>query len=367
MTVKFLSLAPDAALRTELAEVSRRVIESGWYLLGPELTAFEAEFSAYTEAQYCVGTGSGLDALVIALRAAGIGSGDEVIVPAQTFIATWMAVTAVGATIIPVDVQSDSCNLDPATVRAAITDKTSAIIAVHLFGNPADMKQLREISDDQGLFLLEDAAQAHGASIEGRQVGQWGDAAAFSFYPGKNLGALGDGGAVVTNSEQLATDSAVLRNYGSAEKYVHEVLGYNSRLDELQAGFLAVKLKRLTAWSDQRVRIAEQYHAAFSEIAEIQLLKQLPDSRAVWHLYPILVKQRNKWREALAKKGIETLVHYPSAPYQQSCYQAFADCQFENAEHWANNELSLPIGPHLSQADVDQVIAAVHAVAREMS
>lgn len=368
MPVRFLDLTPDDELRRELLDATARVVASGWYLLGPELEAFEREFAAYAGARHCVAVGSGLDALRLALQARGIGVGDEVIVPGQTFIATWLAVSGTGAIPVPVDVDAASHLIDPERVREAIGPRTAAIVAVDLYGHPADHVALRKIADAHGLWLLDDAAQAHGARLHGRPVGSFADAAAWSFYPGKNLGALGDGGAVTTDDDALAERIRRLRNYGSSRKYVHEEQGVNSRLDELQAAMLRAKLRRLDASNQRRRDVAARYDV---------LLAELPFERPVvsdhaapsWHLYVVRCSGRDALHAALAEQGVETLVHYPVPPHRQPAYSGTdaAEAHLPNAERAAAEVLSLPIGPHLAEDDVEAVAEAVIAASTRLA
>ena len=362
MSVLFLDMkSPYRELQGELDEAYRRVMESGWYILGEEVERFEAEFAAYCGARHCVGVGNGLEALHLILRAYGIGAGDEVIVPANTYIATWLAVTYAGAKPVPVEPDAHTYNLDPARVEAAVTPRTRAILPVHLYGQCADMDPLMEIASRHGLKVIEDAAQAHGARYQGRKAGALGHAAGWSFYPGKNLGALGDAGAVTTDDDCLADCVRVLRNYGSRVKYYNEFKGYNSRLDPLQAAFLQVKLKYLDEWNERRTAAAERYFGAFSGAPDLTLPYVPPGSRPCWHLFVVLHPQRDALQKRLAEAGIGTLIHYPVPPHLS---QAYADAgwrrgDFPISERIADSALSLPIGPHLKPAEQDLVIEAV--------
>jgi dTDP-4-amino-4,6-dideoxygalactose transaminase len=366
-TVPFLDLVPaHAELRAELESAVERVLRSGRYLLGSELEAFEEAFGEYVGTRYCVGVGSGLDALTLVLRAREVAVGDEVIVPANTFFATWLAVRQVGATPVPVDPDPDTHNVDPDHLESAITPRTRAVIAVHLHGQPAVMDRIRSIAADHGLFVLEDAAQAHGARYGGVRAGALGDAAAWSFYPSKNLGALGDAGAVTTDDEQLAERVRVLRNYGSATKGIHHVAGINSRLDELQAAVLRVKLPHLDAWNERRRSIAERY---LKELATTSLVlpRVAPQSDPVWHLFVVRSQRRDELRRGFEQAGIETAVHYPRAPHRQP---AFADLRIAPervpiSERFQHEVLSLPIGPHLLDEQVDLVVNRARALDRE--
>jgi len=341
----FLDLASlHAGLEDELTAAFHRVLRSGRYILSEEVEAFEEEFASYCGARYCVGVGSGLDALHLILRACGIGPGDEVIVPANTFIATWLAVSHAGAIPVPVEPDPRTYNIDPARIPGAITGRTKAIIAVHLFGQPADMDPIVEIARLHRLVVIEDAAQAHGAKYKGRRAGSLGDAAAFSFYPAKNLGALGDGGAVVTDDAALADRVRILRNYGSREKYVHEVKGFNSRLDPLQAALLRVKLKYLDLWNARRGAVAAAYTRGLAPLSPPLILPAVhPDAEPVWHQYVIRCAERDSLRTHLARCGIETLVHYPIPPHCQQAYRDRRGARLPAAEDLAATSLSLPI------------------------
>lgn len=364
MTIPFLDMkAALAAARPGLDAAYRRVVDSGYLVLGSELDAFEQEFAAYCGASHCVGLGNGLDALTLSLQARGIGRGDEVIVPAQTFIASWLAASMVGATLVPAEVEDGTANLDPDAVVAAITPQTRAIMPVHLFGQPADMTRLRAIADRHGLFLLEDAAQAQGAGINGRRTGTLGDAAGFSFYPTKNLGCLGDGGAVVTNDEALAGKLRKLRNYGSSKKYVHEVIAGNTRLDELQAAFLRVKLESLDAENASRRALAARYRDRLRGANAIKLPEVSPGHDHVYHLFVIRSPERDRLQGHLASAGIQTQIHYPAPPHLQPAYAAMGlrEGAFPVAELWAKECLSLPFWPQMEMAQVDAVADALLA------
>ncbi|WP_240098628.1 DegT/DnrJ/EryC1/StrS family aminotransferase [Thermomonas flagellata] len=361
--VPFLDLkAPHQELQAELDAVWARVRDSGWYILGPEVEAFEQEYAEYCGVRHCVGVANGLDALHLALRAMDVGTGDEVIVPSNTYIATWLAVSQCGATPVPVEPDPATHNLDPDRIEAALTPRTKVILPVHLYGQPADLDPILAIARRHGLRVLEDAAQAHGARYKDRRVGAHGDAVAWSFYPGKNLGALGDAGAVTTNDDTIADRLRVLRNYGSRVKYVNEVQGWNSRLDPLQAAILRVKLAHLDAWNARRVEIAALY---LRELADCGVrLPQVPEwSQPVWHLFVIRHPQRDGLQQRLAEAGVDTLIHYPIPPHRQQAYaaQGWPEAAFPIAEQLAGEVLSLPIGPHLSPDQAQQVVAAVRA------
>jgi len=349
-------------LRAEIDEAVARVLDSGRYILGPEVESFEEQFAAYCAADHCIGVGNGLDALHLALLAVDIRPGDEVIVASNTFIATWLAVSYAGA--IPIAVEPDANhNLDASKVEAAISARTRAILPTHLYGQPADLDALLEIARRHGLKLVEDAAQAHGAAYKGRRIGGHGDAVAWSFYPGKNLGTLGDGGAVTTNDPEVAERIRLLRNYGSREKYVHELRGFNSRLDPVQAAVLSVKLRHLDDWNARRAKVAAIYSDALDN-ASVEIPSVPEWAKPSWHLYVIETDDRDRLAERLRADGIETLIHYPIPPHRQ---QAYADmtASFEIADRLASRILSLPIGPHmgLDQAEwvADRVAAATKA------
>lgn len=358
--VTFLDLkAPHIELRAELEAAYDRTLNSGWYILGNEVKQFEQEFGEYCEAEHCIGVGNGLDALHLILRAFGISEGDEVIVPSNTYIATWLAASYAGATPIPVEPDERTYNIDPMRIEAAITPRTKAIIAVHLYGQPADMDAINAIAKKHNLKVIEDAAQAHGAKYKGRRVGSLGDAAGFSFYPGKNLGAIGDGGAVTTNDQELADKVRMLGNYGSKVKYHNQVKGFNSRLDELQAAFLREKLKKLDEWNSRRKVIAAEYLHALSGCGFI--LPFVPDwADPVWHLFVIRSANRDGLQAELNDVGISTMIHYPIPPHLQPAYAElnFGDGAFPIAEAIHDQVLSLPIGPHLGQADWHQVVTS---------
>ena len=361
MTVPFLDLgAPWRELRDELDAAWRRVMDSGWYILGGEVAAFEEEFAAYCGVRHCIGVGNGLDALHLILRGYGIGPGDEVIVPSNTYIATWLAVTYAGALPVPVEPDEATCNLDPALIEAAVTPRTRAIIPVHLYGQPADMAAITGVARRHGLKVIEDAAQAHGARYRGRRCGSLGDAAGFSFYPGKNLGAIGDGGAVTTDDDSLAERVRMLRNYGSAKKYVNEVAGFNSRLDELQAALLRVKLARLDQWNDRRRAVAALYLESLRG-AGVTLPLVPPWAEPVWHLFVVRSPDRDALTARLDREGISWLIHYPIPPHRQDAYRelGYREGRFPRAERLAAEVVSLPMGPHLERDDVARVVAAV--------
>ncbi len=353
--------------RDQLAAAFERVLHSGWYVLGDEVKRFEQEYAAYCGARFAVGVANGLEALSLVLRALDIGPGDEVIVPSNTYIATWLAVSHVGATPVPVEPDPRTFNLDPARIAAAITSRTRAVLPVHLYGQPADMKAILDIAQRHRLHVLEDGAQAHGARLHGKRLGAHGDAVAWSFYPGKNLGALGDGGAVTTNDQALAERLRELRNYGSKVKYHNDVIGYNSRLDELQAAFLRAKLPHLDAANRHRTEIAQRY---LNGLAGLDLvLPVVADfTEPAWHLFVVRHRRRDALAQRLRELGVATMIHYPVAPHRQPAYAALGMAQgcLPISEAMHAQVLSLPIGPTQSDAATDQVIAALHQAVAEL-
>ncbi|MDO8775169.1 MAG: DegT/DnrJ/EryC1/StrS family aminotransferase [Burkholderiaceae bacterium] len=360
MNIPFLDLgAAYRELQSEIDAAVARSLASGYYIGGPEVELFEEEFATYCGATHAIGVANGLDALHLVLRAMDVGPGDEVIVPSNTYIATWLAVSQCGATPVPVEPDARTYNIDPALIEAAITPATRVILPVHLYGQPADMDPILAIARKHGLRVLEDGAQAHGARYKGQRLGAHGDAVAWSFYPGKNLGAMGDGGAVTTNDAQLADRIRVLRNYGSRVKYVNEVQGYNSRLDPLQAAILRVKLAHLDEWNARRSAIAVRYQLGLADFG--LTLPHVPDwAEPAWHLYVVQHPMRDMLHKALADAGVGTLIHYPIPPHLQ---QAYAQAGWEKgafplAERMANEVLSLSMGPHLEPDQVDAVITA---------
>ncbi|KAF0114392.1 DegT/DnrJ/EryC1/StrS aminotransferase family protein [Tabrizicola sp.] len=361
--IPFLDIgASYRALKTDIDAAIHRVLDSGWYILGPEVDAFEVEWSAYCGADYAVGLANGLDALILALRALDVGPGDEVIVPSNTYIATWLAVTAVGARPVPVEPNPATHNIDTARIAAAITPATRALLPVHLYGQPADLDPILALAHQHGLSVIEDAAQAHGARYKGRRIGAHGDVVCWSFYPGKNLGALGDGGAITTNRADLADRIRVLRNYGSRVKYVNEVQGVNSRLDPIQAAVLQAKLPHLDAWTDRRRAIAGAYAEGLRDSGLI--LPHVPDwAEPAWHLYVVRSPDRDGLQKRLAEGGVGTLIHYPIPPHMQAAYAdlGLAPDALPLARQLAGEVLSMPIGPQFPLADAAQVIDAVRA------
>lgn len=363
MNIPFLDLKSSyLELKEELDAAYHRVMDSGWYILGNEVEAFESEFAQYCGTKHCVGVGSGLAALQLILQAMDIGPGDEVIVPANTYIATWLAASNVGAIPVPVEPSLQTYNIDPTLIEAAITSRTKAILPVHLYGQPADMDPINELAAMHGLAVVEDAAQAHGACYKGRRTGNLGNAAGFSFYPGKNLGAVGDGGVVTTNDDALADKVRLLRNYGSKQKYVHECRGSNSRLDELQAAFLRVKLCYLDEWNSRRTLIAKAYNSALSDSSV--MVPFVPDyAEPVWHLYVVRTKNRDGLQKQLSDVGIGTMIHYPIPPHLQKAYSelGFVEGSFPLSEVIHADVLSLPMGPALTETQVSKIIDTVSA------
>lgn len=363
--IPFLDLASSyRELKTEIDAAIHRVLDSGGYILGPEVDAFEVEWAAYCEANHAVGLANGLDALTIALRALDIGPGDEVIVPSNTYIATWLSITAVGARPVPVEPDPATHNIDPACIAAAVTPLTRAIIPVHLYGQPADLDPILSQARQHSLSVIEDAAQAHGARYKGRRIGSHGDVVCWSFYPGKNLGALGDGGAVTTNRADLADRIRMLRNYGSLVKYVNKVQGVNSRLDPLQAAVLRAKLPHLDAWTERRRTIAAAYSDELLDSGLI--LPQVAEwADPVWHLYVVRSPDRDNLQRRLSEDGVGTLIHYPIPPHMQEAYAGLglAPEALPLARRLADEVLSLPIGPQTTMADSRRVITAVKRAA----
>jgi dTDP-3-amino-3,4,6-trideoxy-alpha-D-glucose transaminase len=361
VTVPFLDVrAATQELEAPMLEAIERVVRGGWYVRGDETAAFEREFAAFTGARHAVGVGSGLDAIALALQAFGIGRGDEVIVPSNTFIATWIAVARTGAVPVGVEPIVGQWNLDPARVGDAITPRTRALVPVHLFGQPADLAEILAVAKEYGLVVVEDAAQAHGARYDGRRIGAHGHAVAWSFYPAKNLGALGDGGAVTTDDADIATRVRSLSNYGSSQKYVHDLLGTNSRLDEVQSAVLRIKLQHLDSWNARRRAIAERYAQELGDLPGLRVPCVASAREHVWHLYVVDHAARDELQKHLAARGIQTLVHYPIPPHLSGAFAplGLTEGSFPIAEQAALTHLSLPIGPHLSEENVTRVIDA---------
>lgn len=362
--IPFLDLKTiNQHIREELLLACETVIDSGYYITGPALKQFEQAFAEYCGTHYCIGVANGLDALTLSLRAwkelGYLKEGDEVIVPANTYIATILAVTENRLKPIFIEPNLESFNLDPKNIEAAITAKTRVIMPVHLYGRLADMESICRIAQQYNLLVLEDAAQAHGANLQGKKAGNWGHAAGFSFYPGKNLGALGDGGAITTNDAQLAEVLYALRNYGSKEKYINLFQGVNSRLDELQAAILTVKLKHLEEHNQKRRDIADMYLQQIDH-PDIQLPHPALEAQHVWHLFVVRSTKRAALQAHLTERGIQTLIHYPIPPHQQAAYEGYESLSLPITEILHQEILSLPISPVMNSQQVEQVIAACH-------
>lgn len=361
MKVPFLDVGSSyRELKPQIDTAISRVLDSGCYILGTEVNAFEEEWAQYCEAKYAVGLGSGLDALVLALRSLDVGPGDEVIVPSHTYIATWMAVTAVGAIPVPVEPNPKTYNIDPKMIAASITKKTKVFLLVHLYGQPVNIDPIFELANQHGIKIVEDAAQAHGARYKGRRIGSHGHVVCWSFYPGKNLGAFGDAGAITTNDLNLAERISLLRNYGSKKKYFNIEIGMNSRLDPLQAAVLRVKLRFLDKWTERRRVIAKTYNEKLSNSGLI--LPNVPEwADPVWHLYVVRTQKRNKLKNHLAELGIETLIHYPIPPHMQDAYKrlSIAPKALSLAKDMSQEVLSLPNGPYLDDEQLIFIISEI--------
>lgn len=364
MRVPFADLKSiHAALDSEMASAFQRVMESGWYVLGREVENFEIEFARYCGVNYCIGVGNGLDALTLMLQAYRVGFGDEVIVPANTYIATWLAISRSGATIVPVEPDEHSFNIDPSKIESSITPKTVAIMPVHFYGRPAEMSEINVLAKKYGLLILADAAQAHGALYKNNPICALSDASATSFYPGKNLGAVGDAGAILTNDREIAEKVKKLRSYGSSVKYRHTDIGVNSRLDELQAAFLRAKLPYLDAWNECRIDIARQYSQSLKEFPSLEcpLFQLNADIKSVWHQYVIKHKERDRLQQHLLEMGVETMIHYPVPPYRQKCYADRFWPSLPLTDVITSDILSLPIFPTLRKEDVAYVIESIRS------
>lgn len=359
MKIPFLNFSPmHSAIKAEMQEVFNRVYDSNWFVLGKEVEQFENAYAAFNQVKYTVGLSNGLDALHLALKACGVGVGDEVIVPSNTYIATVLAVSYVGATPVFVEPQKETYNICPNRIELAITSKTKAIIPVHLYGQACEMMAIMTLAKKHQLFVIEDNAQSQGATFDGKLTGSWGDVNGTSFYPGKNLGALGDAGAVTTNSEELAKKVRVFRNYGSQKKYYNGVIGHNMRLDELQAGLLSVKLKKLNEWTAQRQQIAAWYDEALKDVEGIILPKIAEGATHVYHLYVIRTNNRDELKKYLNDNGVGTLIHYPIPPHLQEAYKhlGYKKGDFLIAEEIAKTALSLPIWPGMDLKHIEEVV-----------
>jgi dTDP-4-amino-4,6-dideoxygalactose transaminase len=362
MKIPFLNFTPmHAPIKQEIMQTFEAFYDSNWFVLGEKVKQFQQEYATFNKTKYAIGVSNGLDALHIALKTLNIGMGDEVIVPSNTYIATALAVSYVGAKPVFVEPKIDTYNIDPKLIEGAITNRTKAIMPVHLYGQACEMEVIRGIAKRHNLFIIEDNAQSQGASFNGIPTGAWGDINGTSFYPGKNLGALGDAGAVTTNSDELAKIAMVLRNYGSEKKYYNEVIGYNMRLDECQAAFLSIKLKKMDLWTKQRQEIASWYNEALKDVENI-ILPQIADQAThVYHLFVIRTSQRNELQKHLAENGIGTLIHYPIPPHLQNAYSdlGFVKGDFPIAEEIADTCLSLPIWPGMLKSEVIQIASFI--------
>lgn len=368
MKIAYLDLqAQNQPLQAEFQQALTQVLQSGQFIGGAFVQQFEQDWAAYTQAAHCIGCGNGLDALRLSLMALGIGAGDEVIVPSHTYIATWLPVTHLGATIIPAEPDEGSFHLAAHNIAPLITPKTKAIIAVHLYGMPCDMDAICALAQHHGIAVIEDAAQAHGAKVRGRPIGSHGDLVAWSFYPGKNLGALGDAGAVTTNNAELAHKIRALGNYGSDRKYYNEYLGINSRLDPLQAAFLSIKLRHLDTWNAQRQQLAAIYLEQLAGVPDLVLPAIPSNTHPVWHAFVVQTPKRDALQHYLAAQGIPTLIHYPLPPHQQKAYAQSSVANLHLplaqhlAQHLARQVLSLPMDPLLNHAQISDICQHIHA------
>lgn len=358
MKIPFLSFeSSNKQIREEILSSFEHFFDNSWYILGEQVKKFELQYASFNEVKHCVGVSNGLDALHIALKTLDIGNGDEVIIPSNTFIATALSVSYVGATPVFVEPDINTYNIDPLKIEAAITAKTKAIMPVHLYGQACEMDAIMQIAKKYDLLVVEDNAQSQGASYNGKLTGSWGNINGTSFYPGKNLGALGDAGAVTTNDASLAEKAAVLRNYGSSKKYHNDLIGFNMRLDECQAAFLSIKLRYLKEWTAQRQQIAGWYNEALEDMEEITLPQIAKGSTHVFHLYVIRTKYRDELQNHLLKNGVGTLIHYPIPPHLQEAYKdlGFKKGDFPIAEEIADTCLSLPIWPGITKSDINYV------------
>jgi dTDP-4-amino-4,6-dideoxygalactose transaminase len=362
MNIPFLSFGKtNALIKPEIMAAFETFFDGAWYVLGERVKQFEADYASFNKVTRCVGLSNGLDALHLSLKALGVGPGDEVIVPSNTYIATVLAVSFVGATPVFVEPDIHTYNIDPTRIEAAVTPRTKAIMPVHLYGQVCDMEAIMHIAQRKGLKVVEDNAQAHGADFKGRPAGGWGHINATSFYPGKNLGALGDAGAITTDDGTLADKVMVLRNYGSQKKYYNEVIGHNMRLDELQAAVLSVKLRYLIRWTEQRRTIAGWYQTALESVGDIILPQVAKGASHVYHVYMIRSIARDRLQQHLTTHGIGTLIHYPVPPHLQEAYAnlGYGEGDFPLSEEIARTCLSLPLWPGMSQQDVEQVVKAI--------
>lgn len=360
--IPFLNFSSaHSTIKSEIEIAFHRVYDNNWFILGSEVESFEKAYAEFNKVNHAIGVSNGLDALHLALIALGIGPGDEVIVPSNTYIATVLAVSYVGATPIFVEPNIDTYNIDPNCIERSITHRTKAIMPVHLYGQACEMDSIMSIAKKNNLYVIEDNAQSQGASFDGKLTGSWGEINATSFYPGKNLGALGDAGAITTNSDELSHQIRMYRNYGSSKKYYNEVIGHNMRLDELQAAFLSVKLKKLREWTVQRQLIASWYDEALQGVEEVILPKVANGSSHVYHLYVIRTHKRDELQEYLTENGIGTLIHYPIPPHLQEAYRqlGYKKGDFPIAEEIAETALSLPLWPGITEDQVNDVAETI--------
>lgn len=353
----------NAVIEAEIKSAFAEVFKNNWYILGNYLSEFEKSYAIYNDTRFCTGVGNGLDALHICLRALNAGPGEEIIVPSNTYIATWLAVSYTGATIVPVEPRPDTYNIDPQNIEAAITPRTKAIIPVHLYGQSCQMDEIMAIAKDRGIYVIEDNAQAHGARYNGKKTGSFGNANATSFYPTKNLGALGDGGAITTDDPEIDRIVKLIRNYGSAVKYQNDMIGLNSRLDEIQASFLSVKLNYLEGFTRERKKIADIYNRGLSGVPGLTTPHVAPLSEHVYHVYAIKTKQRDELQQYLESKGIGLMIHYPKPPHLQAAYRhlGFEKGDFSIAEALADSCLSLPLYPGLKDDDAAYIVECIQA------
>lgn len=362
MSIPFLNLKEiNQPFEKDFLKAYQEFMDSGWYILGNKVKSFEAEYAHFNQVKHCIGVANGLDALILALKTLNIGNGDEVIVPSNTYIASWLAISYVGATPIPVEPRLETYNINPELIEAAITSRTKAIMPVHLYGQICEMKAIMHIANKHDLFVVEDNAQSQGAIYMGKVSGSWGHINATSFYPGKNLGALGDAGAVTTNEDNLAHYVSVLRNYGSEKKYYNEIKGINSRLDELQAAFLSIKLKKLHEDNQKRKQVAEQYYQTLDGIENLILPQIASEADSVFHLYVIRTKKRDELQKHLTEHGIGTMIHYPIPPHLQKAYSdlGYKKGDFPIAEEVAETGLSLPLWPGMMEENVVSKISSI--------
>lgn len=340
------------------------LVDRSWYILGEKVEAFEKEYAHFSNTQYCVGVANGLDALVLCLKALDIKVGDEVIVPSNTYIASWLAITLVGATIVPVEPEITTCNINVDEIQNKITSKTKAVMAVNLYGQSAELNRISELCKRNNIYLIEDNAQSQGATCDGKPTGSFGIINATSFYPGKNLGALGDAGAITTDDKLLADKIKALRNYGSQIKYENNVIGVNSRLDELQAAFLSIKLKMLNTHNKLRIQNAEIYNTLLKNVGDLYLPQIAKDCTSVYHIYQIRSNKRDKIQSELSRLGIGTMIHYPKPPHLQKAYSnlGYTHGDFPIAEKIAETTLSLPMDPNLSESEIIYVCDSIKKI-----